>query len=32
MQGLSNGLETFGIYTRADGDKLWYDEDIVSLT
>ena len=26
------GLEDYDIYTRADGDKLWYDEDIVSLT
>lgn len=25
------GLEDYDIYTRADGDKLWYDEDIVSL-
>ena len=25
------GLEDYDIYTMADGDKLWYDEDIVSL-
>jgi hypothetical protein len=24
-------LEDYDIYTRADGDKLWYDEEIVSL-
>lgn len=29
---IQRGLEDYDIYTRADGDKLWYDEDIVSLT
>ena len=29
---IQRGLEDYDIYTRADGDKLWYDEEIVSLT
>jgi hypothetical protein len=28
---IQRGLEDYDIYTRADGDKLWYDEEIVSL-
>lgn len=31
LVAIQRGLEDYGIYTRADGDKLWYDEDIVSL-
>lgn len=30
-QALQKGLEQFGIYTRADGDRLWYDESVVEL-
>lgn len=32
LVSIQRGLEDYDIYTRADGDKLWYDEDIVSLT
>lgn len=36
MQGLSNGLEAFEIFTRVDrhedGTRLWYDKEIVSLS
>lgn len=27
---IQRGLEDYDIYTRADGDKLWYDEEVVS--
>lgn len=28
---IQRGLEDYDIYTRADGDRLWYDELVVEL-